>query len=101
VTALVNCVPNIELHKSKFNCMFFLDIFFFLFSQGFVEPLIVLFYADSWHIVELRKQFFVNFAKENNFDPQCPEHWYSHSKKIYHVKVHLLFSLPSLFFLFF
>lgn len=32
---------------------------------------------DEWEDIDKCKDFFDNFAKENNFDPNVAENWYS------------------------
>eukprot|EP00026_Physarum_polycephalum_P001573 Phypoly_transcript_01575.p1 GENE.Phypoly_transcript_01575~~Phypoly_transcript_01575.p1 ORF type:complete len:894 (+),score=113.77 Phypoly_transcript_01575:551-3232(+) len=34
----------------------------------------------DWHNEENRKQFFVKYAAENNFDPLIPNNWYTHPR---------------------
>lgn len=43
---------------------------------------------EKWQHVENRRKFFENYAKERNFDPENPDHWYSNlSRKILKTKV--------------
>lgn len=36
-----------------------------------------------WSSVANRKKFFLNFAKEKNFDPHVPENWYPWKQKVF------------------
>lgn len=31
---------------------------------------------NDWESVEARREFFINFAKEMEFDPYTPDNWY-------------------------
>lgn len=50
------------------------------------------YYSAVWPEESKRKQFFENYAKENEFDPLICENWYFQSpQKIKHKKVHFNF----------
>jgi hypothetical protein len=84
-TTLMDLFPNIGLDKSKLKGNIFLESHPLYCQVAQTHSLHLT--TDSWSNVEIRRQFFVNYAKENDFDPQSPEHWHSHCSKIYFVEV--------------
>ena len=60
-TALIDLFPEIGLKRSGFN--------------------------STWDSVAKRRNFFADFAKSQNFDPEDPNNWYSQTNAILALKV--------------
>jgi hypothetical protein len=77
--ALVDLFPEISLSLEKFK----IDKSLVLEKSILIHlppSRTLIFISAPWYYVENRKNFFLNYAKENEFNPLVPEHWYAMSR---------------------
>lgn len=86
-TALSDLFPNIGIDRSKFQFLSREFYYYYLFvNTNFFSPI------DYWEKPEYRRKFFIDFAKENNFDPLVAKNWYLvHRSQLASIKVVCLF----------
>lgn len=79
-TALIHLYPDIGLTLE--GCKFIINnnnnnnLFLFLFYS------LLLLIVKNWKYPATRKEFFIEFAKKHNFNPNLPSNWYSITKEM-------------------
>lgn len=92
-SALIELFPNIGLDKSKFQFKSMLKIWKFFICILFANITVV----DYWNLPVNRRKYFIDFARENQFDPYNPKNWTTQRlediklAKVFFIKLILLF----------
>jgi hypothetical protein len=94
-TALISLFPDIGLDASQFTSITSSTVVthyplltLYITTKQDEGKCIINLFLDSWRSVGSRRNFFVNYAKANGFDPLVADNWYTHSRsRIETVKV--------------
>lgn len=76
--ALLEIYPDIGLQKSQFK---FTSMFpGIAINKDIITIINIILLDETWKDPNNRKQFFIEFANQNNFDYGVPENWYNISQ---------------------